>query len=207
MTDREKAIVMAYTGYAMLAEDKLDVLVTKSLDEANALKFETDLMIAPAEDKLTFTLEPLRSSGRSPFTLTLTAEKNGNVVLYGAGIAETVIGRSGEWIHLKIEYMNPELDYNGDGDRDILVRVYVGNSNTHLVTGYKPNSASSHYSPLNLEKMHLGISKESYGSIYLDNTMLWQESLAPDEGGVPPIEKTDEPIGDTVNTLDKNGWV
>ena len=188
------------------AADKLDVLVTKSLDSANALKFETDLMIAPTEGALTFTLEPLRSSGRSPFTLTLTATKGGNVVISGAGITETVIGRSGEWIHLKIEYMNPELDYNGDGDRDILVRVYVGNSKGPLVTGYTPNSENSHYNPLNLEKMRLGILKESCGSIYLDNTMLWQESLAPDAGGVPPIEKTDEPIGDTVNAMDKNGW-
>ena len=189
------------------AADKLDVLVTQPQEEANALKFETDIMIDPAESALTFTLELLNASGRSPFTLTLTAVNGGNVVLCGAGIEETVIGRSGEWIHLKIEYMNPELDYDGDGDRDILVRVYTGNSSLPLVTGYTPNSANSHYSPLKLEKMRLSISKDDGGNIYLDNTMLWQESLAPDEGGVPPIEKTDEPIGDTVNTLDKNGWV
>ena len=188
------------------AADKLDVLVTQFLDDANALKFETDLMISPTESVLAFTLDLLGASGRSPFTLTLTAAKGGNVVLGGAGITETVIGRSGEWIHLKIEYMNPELDYNGDGDRDILVRVCVGDSEAPLVTGYTPNSENSHYNPTKLEKMRLGISKEACGSIYLDNTMLWQESLTPDEGGVPPIEKKDEPIGDTTDTLDKDGW-
>ena len=89
--------------------------MTQTLDGANAVSFETDIMISPTSNTAQLTLEPLNNKGRQPFSLVLTAEKDGAVSLSAKGLPKTVIGNSGEWIHLKVEYMNPVLDYDGDG--------------------------------------------------------------------------------------------
>lgn len=186
------------------AADKLDILVTESLENANALCFETDIMISPTSDTVAFTLEPLTSKEKQPFVLNFTANKNGKVVIFAKGIAETEIGNSGEWIHLKIEYMNPNLDYDGDGERDILLKIYIGNSLTPTVVGLTPYSSSSHYDSLKLERFRFKFTSETEAKIYLDNTKFWQINLTPDEGGTEPVEKDDESIGD--GNFGKDDW-
>jgi hypothetical protein len=186
------------------ASDQLDILVTRPLAGATAISFETDIMISPVSDKAQIKLEPLNVNERQPFSLTLTAEKNGDVKLYASGIPEIVIGSSGEWIHLRIEYMNPVLDYDGDGDRDILVKVYVGESTAPKAIGYTPYSSTSHYNPLKIERFRFSIGADIETEIYLDNTKFWQINLAPDEGGKAPIEKEDEYFGD--DGFDEDGW-
>lgn len=184
--------------------DRVDISVTQMLDEANAISFETDIMILPTSDKAQIKVEPLNAQGRQPFSLVLTAQKNGVVKLSVNGVPETVIGMSGEWIHLKVEYMNPNLDYDGDGARDILVKIYIGESSTPNIIGYTPSSNTSHYSPIKLEKFRFSTEADTEAEIYLDNTKFWQVNLTPDEGGKTPIVKDDEHLGD--NKLDEEGW-
>ncbi len=186
------------------ASDKLDILVTESLENANALCFETDIMISPTSDTATFILEPLNSKGKQPFALNLTANKNGKVTLSAKGISETEIGNSGEWIHLKIEYMNPNLDYDGDGERDILLKIYIGNSISPTVVGLTPYSSSSHYDSLKLERIRFTAAADTDAKLYLDNTKFWHVNLTPDEGGTEPVTKDNEPIGD--GSFGKDDW-
>jgi hypothetical protein len=53
----------------------------------------------------------------------INADADGNVTLASKDIAETVIGKIGRWIHIRIEFMNPRIDYNGDKLSDLLYRV------------------------------------------------------------------------------------
>ena len=184
--------------------DKLDVFVTQTKDRANAVSFETDIMISPISEVAEITIEPLNTNERQPFSLNLIAEKGGNVKLYANGIPQIVIGKSGEWIHLKIEYMNPNLDYDGNGDRDILVKIYVGESSVPTAIGYTPYSSTSHYDPVKLEMIRFGVKSNTQAEIYLDNTRFWQVSLTPDAGGKAPIVKDEEHFGN--GGLDEDGW-
>lgn len=187
------------------SNDKLGILVTQSLEGANAISFETDIMIMPTSNIAEITLEPVNANGRQPFSLALIAEKDGAVKLSANGLSETVIGNSGEWIHLKIEYMNPVLDYDGDGDRDILLKIYVDNSPSPIVV-YTPYNSTSYYTPTKLSSFNIGVSSSSVAEVLLDNIKYWQVERTPDDGGVPPVEKEYETIGGGSNSLDKDGW-
>lgn len=191
---------------AISSDDKLSISVTQTLENANALSLETDIMILPTTDTAELTLEPLNANGRQPFSLLFTAEKGGEVKLSAKGLPETVIGNSGEWIHLKIEYMNPVLDYNSDGDRDILLKIYVDHSLDPIVV-YTPYSATSYYDPAKLENFNISVGASSSAEILIDNIKYWQIELTPDAGGVPPVEKEDESIGGGGGILDEDGWV
>ena len=188
------------------ASDKLDILVTEALEGANALCFETDIMISPTSNSVAFTLEPLTAREKQPFSLNLTANKGGKILLSAKGIPEFEIGNSGEWIHLKIEYMNPNLDYDGDGERDILLKIYLDNSSSPTVVGLTPYSSSAHYDSVKLERFRFKINSDAEAKIYLDNTKFWQINLTPDEGGTLPIPKDDEPIGDGSGSFGKDDW-
>lgn len=206
MTVAERVNKVLRLATAESASDKLDISVTQPYEGANAICFETDIMISPTSDTLALTLEPLNNKGRQPFSLNITAEKGGYVKLSAKGIDETVIGRSGEWIHLRIEYMNPVLDYDGDGERDILVKVYIGYADVPVAICYSPYNTTSHYDPAKLDTFRLSVGAGSAADVFLDNVKYWQIELVPDEGGVPPIEKEDEPLGDSDTRLDEDGW-
>ncbi len=185
-------------------QDKLTVTPTLTVDGANAISFETDIMIAPQSDVSVLYLEPTNKLGKQPFRLKITAAKDGNVTISSAEIPETVIGKSGEWIHLKIEYMNPLIDYTGDRKADILYKVYVGETPVLLATGYQPYTAGAYYSPLVLTKFVLTVSEESEATVQLDNTRFWQLKLDPDE--VPTFPEEDEDFKYGESAPDYDGW-
>ncbi len=171
-------------------QDKLTIKPTLTLDVANAISFETDIMIEPESNTSTFYLEPQNNKGKFPFRLTIKAAKDGNVTISTADIPETVIGESGEWIHLKIEYMNPGFDYNGDRMKDILVKVYADDMDSPLAIGHKPYNASSYFDPLDLGKYVFTADKASVAKIFLDNTRFWQVELTPDKA--PEFDYTED---------------
>ena len=183
--------------------DYISVKPTVTLDTANAITFETDLMIDPASDIAEFTLEPLSSGGVKPFVLTIKAYKGGNVTVSSKDIAETVIGKCGEWIHLKVDYMNPRVDYDGDKVYDILYKVYVDGSDTAVATGYKPYTVGGYYNPTVLTVYKLTALSATVGDVYLDNTRFWQVTLTPDEA---PEEEIPENGGSGVGDEDSFGW-
>ncbi len=187
------------------SKDMLSVIVTKELEGANAVMFETDILIDPTSDSTTIYLEPQNSSDKQPMRLILTAKKDGNVTVSASDISETVIGKSGEWIHLKVEYMNPLVDYTGDRKADVLYKVYVGEGDDEalVATGYAPYSSGSYYAPTDLTQFVFTVTSDSEAEILLDNTRFWQVER---EADVPPVfdETTNPTVGDDM--LDGMGW-
>ena len=203
MTVEDEVSKMLKFTTASGGEDQLSISRTLDAEGSNAIMFETDLMITAESDAL-FYIEPFTGGGKQPFRLILRANASGEVTISAKDVAETVIGKCGESIHLKIEYMNPELDYTEDGRKDILCKIYVGDSDTLTAISYEPYSVSSYYKPTQLEKLGITSASDTAADLYLDNTRFWQVSLEYDEGGMPPSEVEDIPIGDGV--LDKDGW-
>ncbi len=177
---------------AKSSSDTLSVMPTVELDTANAISFETDIMINPESDTATIYLEPRNKYGNRSFRLIIEATKGGDVTVSANGLEKKTIGKSGEWIHLKVEYMNPGLDYDGDALRDILYKVYVGagEESRLAATGYKPYNSSSYFDPLDVTKCALNVTDTSVCDIFLDNTRFWQVERVADEA--PEFEDTDE---------------
>ncbi len=167
-----------HTGSGSL--DKLNIALTQLLDTANAISFETDIKILPASGTQVFYIEPVTAKGKQPFRLTIKATVGGNVTISASDIPETVIGKSGKWIHLKVEYMNPLLDYTGDRKADILYKIYADGAEKTLV-GYQPYQSGAYYDPKDITKYVFTSPSESVADIYLDNTRFWQVELIPDE--------------------------
>ncbi len=170
--------------------DTLAVKPTLTNEEANAITFETDIMISPDAGTSTFYLEPINKKGSQAFRLTIKAAKDGNVTISSQDIPETVIGVSGEWIHLRVDYMNPRVDYNGDRRLDILYKIYTDNSSEALATGYKPYNSGAYYEPAELTEYLFTVTKESRAGVCLDNTRFWQTELTADKA--PEFDYSDE---------------
>ncbi len=187
-------------------KDKLTVSTTMTLENANASMFEADIMITPETDAATFYLEPMTSKNKQPFRLTLTANKDGKVTITDPQNSdkEIEIGESGKWIHLKVEYMNPMLDYTDDGDSsaDILYKIYSDGAEKTII-GYKPYSSTSYYKPTDITKWVFTTEAASAAEIIFDNISFWQIELTPDEA--PEFESSgNSNLGD--NWFSDSGW-
>ena len=203
-TDAANKVLEFYTSSG--SADKMSVAVTKKDETANAIMFETDIIIEPKSGVATFYLSPQTVKNKYPFKLTIEATKGGNVTISGDGVPKTIIGNSGELIHLKVEYMNPLVDYTGDGIYDILYKIYVGDSSEAVAVGYKAYSSSSYYRPLDLTRYVFESPSESEATIYFDNVKFWQVRLTPDE----PEDfgnSNEGTLGGTVgDSHDNNAW-
>lgn len=203
-TDAANKVLEFYTSSG--SADKLSIGVTKNDTTANAIMFETDIVIEPKSNTATFYLSPQTAKNKYPFRLTIEATKGGSVTISGDGIPKTVIGNSGELIHIKVEYMNPMVDYTGDNIYDILYKIYVGDSAEAIAIGYKPYNASSYYNPLDLTKYVFESPSESEATIYFDNVKFWQVTLTPDEAENAG-NSNEGTLGGTVGgTHDNNAW-
>ncbi len=188
------------------SEDKIAVTPTLTLDTANAVSFETDIMIEPESDIATLYFEPMNKSGKQSFRLTINAAKDGDVTISSADIPKTVIGKCGEWIHLKVEYMNPRIDYTGDRILDILYKVYIGDGDGSelIATGYKPYNSGAYYNPTDIAKCQFTVTSETDADIFLDNTKFWQVERTADEA---PKQETEEGGSFGGGGFNGNGWI
>ncbi len=188
------------------AEDILMITPTLTEDKANAVRFETDIMISPETDTAVFTLEPRTAGNNLPFRLTIKAYKGGDVTVMSSDIPETVIGKCGEWIHLKVDYMNPRADYTGDGRDDILVKIYAGDGADPVAVGYEPVKTAAYYDPKIIAKYILTTAKDTVADIFFDNTRFWLTVCEIDKA--PEFEGVGDPYFNNSETeeFDGNGW-
>lgn len=195
------------------SSDKITLSPTLTEERINAVMLETDIMIDPMSDTVTLYIDPLTPAGNQPIRFRITAQKDGDVKLYSvSSVGESdpampdgcVIGKSGEWFKLKIEYMNPRIDYTGDGIDDVLCRIYV--NNTLIKTLYKPYKAGAFYDPAIISRYVISATPEAEAHIYLDNTKFWQTELVADEA---PAKIPDILIGEDKadSKFDTDGWV
>ncbi len=186
--------------------DKLTLIPTLTLDGANAICFETDIMINPQSETATFYLEPMTEKGKQPFRLTIKATKGGDVTVssFNKPASEVVVGKCGEWIHLKVEYMNPGVDYTGDRTNDILYKLYVDGAQEPLAVGYKLYDLGAYYIPATLTKYVFTVTSDTIAEVTFDNMRFWQVELTPDEA--PEFSDTgDDALGGSSGT-DDNAW-
>ena len=193
--------------------DEVSIYSNLTAPGANAVMFETDLMIAPESDMVSLSLEPKTSRGNQPLKFTITAEDGGVVRLYSVdslGVIDPdmkngiLLCNSGEWIKLKIEYMNPREDYTGDGVDDILCRIYV--DGVLVKTLYKPYLPGAYYKPADISRFVLSAASDSAANIYLDNTRFWYVKL---EYDVVPEREQDVLLGEgysPIGGVDPDGW-
>ena len=186
--------------------DYLNFLPTVALDGANAISFETDFMMNPTVDGNQFQIEPITSGSKRAIQLLLSATKNGNVTLSASGVPSTVIGKAGEWIHIRIDYMAPGIDYNLDGTTDILYKIYVGEGSDPVIVGYTPYRSGELYAPIDIAKIRFFALSAAHTDILFDNTSFKQLNLTadpdPNEKEPDDTEKPDTP-GDSDTTPDK----
>ncbi len=187
------------------SSDRLSIFPTLTLGTANAIMFETDIMLNPDSGTSTFYIEPQTDDRKQPFRLIIKATSGGNVTISSLDIPETVIGKIGEWIHIKIEYMNPLVDYTGDKKADILYKVYIGDEDKSelIAKGYQPYQLGAYYTPQDITKYVFTATSESVADIILDNTRFWQMDITPDE---PPIFEDKEDFQYGTPGSDYDGW-
>ncbi len=192
------------------SEDKLEVKLGETNTDANAVTFESYIKITPASDTVTMYLEPKNADDAQPFRLALTAEKNGKVMLNAVdsngqldfNASNIELGNSGDWIKLKIEYMNPDADYTGDKIKDGYYNIYV---NDNLITTGNTNyTTNSNFDPLTLNNFVFTITGDSVADIYVNDTRFYQSIGKPED---PPEfeENFGKPLGNQ-GTFNPGEW-
>ncbi len=188
--------------------DQVKISPTLTLDGANAVMVETDIMVEPKDTPATFYMELVTAGGNAGVRLIVTAKSDGMVTLASNDISERTIGKCGEWLHIKLEFMNPRIDYNSDGQMDLLYRVYIGDVKVPIASGYSPVDKGVYYYPSQISHFRLYTLSETNADVYLDNTMVWQLNLTPDPSPTLPSEdKFPNGHEDDKYLVDINGWV
>ena len=167
--------------------DYIEVFPTRKSESYNAIALETDIMVSPS-DSISIDIEPRRGNDRA-CKLVLTATKGGDVKISGAGISSTVIGKSGEWFRIRIEYANTQYDFDGDGASDIILKLFVNGSAEPVAIGYTAYS-DTHIDATQTNLIRFFTWSASSGSIYFDNTIFEQFTM---DIAAPPSAEPDTP--------------
>ncbi len=193
--------------------DYMNFRPTVTSESFNAISFETDIMITNATGIAEFAIEPITASSSRAFRLNMKAY-DGKVYVYATGLPSVLVGNIGEWIHIRIDYMNPQLDYTGDGVKDILYKVYLGGSTEPLAVCYSPYNANI-YDPSDIATVRFFMFNPTDADICFDNTSFSQLNLEADkipEPELPPEPEVEPetPFGpghtENENIHDEDGW-
>jgi len=206
--------------------DYMNIRYTVTADSFNAVSFETDILIVPNVSSAQFAIEPLNAASQRAFRLIVTAEQNGSVTVYATGLPTVTLGKTGEWIHLRIDYMLTDNDYDGDGTSDVLYRLYAGEDEALLATCYASYDARR-ISARDIATYRFFTFNDTDADICLDNVMMAMTTMTadpapepepdpepdPDEPALPPEEPEvypDSPAGpghtEGEDLFDKDGW-
>jgi len=213
MMDGKETKALVFTTRAG-GNDYMNFRPTVMAESFNAISFETDMMITNETGIVEFAIEPITAGSSRAFRLNVKAYE-GKVYVYATGLPSVLIGNMDEWIHLRIDYMNPKIDYNQDGVNDILYKVYIGGSTEPLAVCYSPYNANI-YEPSDIATVRFFMFNPTDADICFDNTSFMQLTLeadpAPSQPEPPkdPDVEPDTPNGpghtEGENIHDENGW-
>lgn len=213
MMDGKETKALVFTTKAG-GNDYMNFRPTVMAESFNAISFETDMMITNETGTVEFAIEPITASSSRAFRLNVKAYE-GKVYVYATGLPSVLVGNMDEWIHLRIDYMNPKIDYNQDGVKDILYKVYIGGSTEPLAVCYSPYNANI-YEPSDIATVRFFMFNPTDADICFDNTSFMQLTLeadpAPSQPEPPkePEVEPDTPNGpghtEGENIYDENGW-
>ena len=163
--------------------DLLQVKTTKTLDGANALRFETDMMI-DAQTPSNYDLVVFGASATKAYSMVILAKEDGVYIsTYDAG--EVKIAEAGEWFNLSITYTKVS-------NTRICAEICVNGTRVALdTTPYDPDRVPSYK---DVYRIQICAWSAAVGSLNLDNTGLMQVAYEVPELPDPIIPEPPAPV-------------
>ncbi len=193
MMDGKETKALVFTTKAG-GNDYMNFRPTVTAESFNAISFETDMMITNETGTVEFAIEPITAGSSRAFRLNMKAYE-GKVYVYATGLPSVLVGNMDEWIHIRIDYMNPKVDYDGDGKNDILYKIYIGGAEEPVAVCHTPYNANI-YEPSEIATVRFFMYNSTDADICFDNTSFTQLTLEYDklpEPELPPSPEVSEP--------------
>ena len=153
----------------------------------NAISFEADIKFESGGGSGQIEMYPYGSQGDA-YRIIFDYSDGGNVTARTINDFNGVtIGKEGEWIRLRLEYSYADIDYDRNGTKDLLVKLYADNK--YIATGYTPALSN-----VLKEENVSGLRFQTWGSanltMYVDNLLFMQDTVTLDPA--PVINPEDE---------------
>ncbi len=185
------------------SQDALTFGITRKEASFNAVAIDTFINITPTEGGGAFELEFLAGT-QTAHKIILEYDTEG--ILYATtskDYSKVKIGECGDWIKLRIEYSSTGHDYDGDGDEEILSKLYVGSR--LKATAYAPFSSA--IATRNITHVKITSWASTAAAVYLDNLTVEQTTVKIDEkADIESPEDTENPENSS-ETLTYDGSV
>lgn len=145
------------------SNDVLQVMTTKSFDGANALRFETDMMI-DARSASSYDVLIFGSSSNKAHSMVIYADESG-VYLSSYDLAKTKVAEAGEWFKFSITYTKIS-------NSKVCAEICVNGTRVSIdTTPYDPDKVPSNK---DVYRVQFNSWSATVGSLNLDNTSLMQ---------------------------------
>ena len=157
----------------------------------NAVIFETDLRFESNGGSGQIEMIPYGSSADA-YRLIFDYADGGNVTVRTINdFKSTYVAKEGEWFRLRLEYSFADIDYDRNGTKDLLVKLYVDGN--HIATGYTPAAANVLKSG-NVSGVRFFSWTAADATLYIDNLLFKQGTVEFDPPPVVNKEDTAEKL-------------
>ena len=147
----------------------------------NAVVFEADVKFESAGGSGQIEMYPYGSQGDA-YRIIFDYSDGGNVTARTINDFNGVtVGKEGEWIRLRLEYSYSDIDYDRNGTKDLLVKLYADNK--YLATGYTP-ALSNVLKEANVSGVRFQSWSAANMTLYIDNTLFMQDTVTLDPAPV-----------------------
>ncbi len=159
------------------SQDALTFGITKKEASFNAVAIDTFINVTPTEGGGAFELEFLAGT-QTAHKIILEYDAAGTLyATTSKDYSKVKIGECGDWIKLRIEYSSTGRDYDGDGDEEILSKLYAGSR--LKATAYSPFSSA--IATRNITHVKLTSWASTAAAVYLDNLTVEQLNVKIDD--------------------------
>ena len=121
------------------AEDAVTFGITKKASSYNAVAFDGYICVEDGTENGAFELEFLSGSSTA-HRIILEYTSEGLFATTSKDFTKIKLGDTGKWIKLRVDYASAGKDYDGDGEMDILSKIYV--AGRLKATAYAPYSSA-----------------------------------------------------------------
>ena len=147
----------------------------------NAVIFETDLKFESNVGSGQIEMIPYGSSADA-YRLIFDYSDGGNVTVRTINdFKSTYVAKEGEWFRLRLEYSFADIDYDRNGTKDLLVKLYVDGN--YIATGYTP-AAANVLKAGNVSGVRFFSWTAADATLYIDNLLFKQGTVELDP---PPV--------------------
>ena len=153
----------------------------------NAVVFEADIKFESNGGSGQIEMIPYGSAGDA-YRLIFDYADGGNVTVRTVNdFKSTFVAKEGEWFNLRLEYSFADIDYDRNGTKDLLVKLYVDSE--YIATGYTP-AASNVLKAGNVSGVRFFSWTAASATLYVDNVLFKQGTVELDPA--PTVNAEDE---------------